>query len=374
MSGTKRKKARLLAKLLLSLATLVVMLVVAELGMRVLGLQPRSATVLTSFFQPDPSVGWIGRPNAKLRFNSSDFDVLVTHDKNGFRNCGIQSTIESDSEFDGEVVWCVGDSITWSWGVADEDSWVYLLNKKTDDHRIYRNLGLSGSSTLQQYFLLKKLFGQGHRPNEVLVYYCVNDPADCLDTTRSRPHFEIVDGKAELRNYPAQTPSGWNRRAWLKRNCLVYNYLSYSAMRAKFGLRRLLSAEKQPSTEHIPAALNAEPVNTMTQEQAIGLRAAYSMIAELCRENNVSLMVSLDSQNADAKEICEELSIPVIDLADYFVRHKASPNWAPVDFKNDPHWNELGNKIAADALFEQLEKIRAARSKKVIGANDVVRR
>ena len=54
--------------LLLVLGSLAVMFILAEVGLRALGIEPKTATALNSYFQYDPETGWSGHPNTGMRF------------------------------------------------------------------------------------------------------------------------------------------------------------------------------------------------------------------------------------------------------------------------------------------------------------------
>ena len=101
------RRSSLRRKLLLVVGSIVCALWAVEGALRVLGVRPPTLNALTMFFEPDPA-GWRGIPGASGWFTSTSFDAYVSHDKDGFRVCGLEQRIDADAGFDGEVVWCVG--------------------------------------------------------------------------------------------------------------------------------------------------------------------------------------------------------------------------------------------------------------------------
>lgn len=352
----------LFAKLLLLAGSLLFLFVTGEVGLRLIGAKPRSATVLTSFYQPDEQTGWSGRPNVAMCFMTSDFEALATHDADGLRHCGLDWSIDEDAQSSKTIVWCLGDSFTWGHGVADDKTWVAQLNESAPANYAFRNLGIGGYSPLQEYFLLKKQLSLGRKPAAVLLMFCENDPADNLDTTQSKPYFAIVDGAAELRNWPTPTPSAWQIRAWLKRNLLVYNYISYYAMRAKSAVKtRRQAAEPQiVATDNAVANLSANEQDTARET---AFRTVYRMLKDLCAEHDLDLLVTTFNANAMLANTCRELDLPLIDISGYFnqARDVAQPV-ETLNFPHDGHWTERGNRVAADALHAELNKLDVARS------------
>jgi lysophospholipase L1-like esterase len=359
----------LFAKLLLLAGSLLFMFVTGEVGLRLIGAKPRSATVLTNFYQPDERTGWSGRPNVAMRFTTSDFDVLATHDADGLRPCGLDWPIDDDKQSSKKIVWCLGDSYTWGHGVADDKTWVAQLNALSPADYAFRNLGVGGFSPLQEYFQLQRQLSLGRKPAAVLVMFCGNDPDDNLDTTQSKPYFAIVEGTAELRNWPTPAPVGWELRAWLKRNLLVYNYVSYYAMRAKSALKSWRQTRNTASNAAPQAATtdNAAPDSTADQQhagRAIALRTAYRMLKELCDEHDFELIVATFSSNATLTTICRELDLPLIDISAYLDRPQDAGHSAkPLNFPYDGHWTDLGNRLAAEGLHAELNKFEAARTR-----------
>ena len=129
------------AKLSLMCGSLLVTFLLVEAGMRLAGAKPQTATVLSTYFEFNELTGWRGKPNAASQFTTTNFDVFITHDADGYRRCGYDQPIATDAASPHRVVWVLGDSGTWGWGVNDGKTYVDLLNKMSTDGTRYRNLG-----------------------------------------------------------------------------------------------------------------------------------------------------------------------------------------------------------------------------------------
>jgi hypothetical protein len=329
---------RILQRVALVLGTLLFLFFALEAGLRIAGAQPKTATVLSSYFEYSPTCGWVGQPGVARRFVTASFDVTVTHDADGLRACGLRHRIAEDADHDGEVVWILGDSFAWGWGVGDEDTVAGVLNRGGKGGRIYRSLGVPGYSSLQQCLALKDRFEAGQRPDRVVVHFVGNDPLENLriDGQRPpRPFFDIENGEAKLRNYPVPT-SSWSFSVWLKQNLLAYNYLHFYLTSAKRVLR--------PGNTRAGERTAPEP----TADQLVGLRDAYRRLRDLCAEHEVWCAVATEDPLwlAILRPICGALGVPLLDLSGPF-RGVVRETY---QLRGDHHYNAEGYRLLARAI------------------------
>jgi hypothetical protein len=329
---------RILQRIALVLGTLLLLFLVLEVALRVMGARPKTATVLSSFFQYSSTCGWAGQPNVDRRFVTASFDVTVTHDADGLRTCGLKHGIAGDIDYDGEVVWILGDSFAWGWGVGDEDTVAAVLNRIDKSGRIFRSLGVPGYSSLQQCLALKDRLEAGERPDRVVVHFVGNDPLENLriDGQRPpRPFYDIENGEAKLRNYPVPT-SSWSLSVWLKQNLLAYNYLHFYLTSAKRALRPGTAFDGEPTAP--------EP----TPEQLVGLRDAYRRMRDLCAEREVWLAVATEDRlwQPILRPICDALGVPLLDLSGPF----KGVDRVTYKLRGDHHYNERGYRLLAQAI------------------------
>ena len=371
-----RKPAPLKFKLALLFGSLLFCFLALEVALRVGGAKPQTATVLSSYFEFDSATGWIGRPDAVAQFTTTNFDVHISHDQTGLRHSGLDWPLSEDQQHAEEVVWCLGDSGTWGWGVDDGNTYVDHLNQLSDGRRVYRNLGMAGFSSVQQSLLLEQMLAKGHKPDRVMVLFCGNDVWENLDAENQDPpraYFSVVDGKAEIQNLPVPPSRSWNVRAWFKKNSLAYNYLYFYAKSAQRGLKERRNAQESDDypTSQDRYAEKIAKVNAMAQSnldetdsshpQQIALRAAYGKMKMLCDEHEVEFVVASEVPRKNLARICASVGVPLLDISAPWHEHFASSDEPEqTNFATDPHYNELGHQLLATGIHEQLQKLQVA--------------
>src|SRR5574341_1842125 len=102
-----------MGRLLLALLSLLLTLLMLELGLRLFDGPEDAAHALYSFHRSDPVLGWIGQPNLRKRFVSREFDVIVEHDASGFRRPEPEAPAAPARR-----ILVLGDSFTWGSGVG----------------------------------------------------------------------------------------------------------------------------------------------------------------------------------------------------------------------------------------------------------------
>lgn len=322
-----------------------------ELGLRIVKPRIPTSTVLSAYFEYDAVTGWRGTPLAEGRFVTANFDSKVSHDAEGWRSSGFTDSIDDEASSSRRVVWCVGDSMTWGWGVSDGETFVDQLNRQSESTTHFRNLGIPGYSSVQEYLQLKQQFELGHVPDQVVVFFCGNDwEGNLADSRRDPPQpWAARHGDTwTIEGTPVPKTLGWTVRTWLRRNSLAFSFLNYHYKRAR------QSRASQATPEH-GVATPRPPSDT--EQQA--LKFVYGEIQALCREHRVELFVATDFwRTAELDRICRELEIPVITAA----RH-LPPDYDPksvtpdqrLTFATDPHWTPLGHALVARAIREGLQ-------------------
>jgi GDSL-like Lipase/Acylhydrolase len=103
-------------------------------------------------------------------FKNLEFDTILTHDSEGFRNRRV------GPEYD---VVAIGDSHTQGWGVGDDQTFSYLLESQFG--YLTKNLGVASYATMRELEVLDK-YGKDSR--YVIVQYCDNDFSENLASNR----------------------------------------------------------------------------------------------------------------------------------------------------------------------------------------------
>ncbi len=155
-----------LRNLLLSLCSIVFALVVAEVVLRFLPyLFPAATQQYRLQTDPEqmgvshPYIGHLHTPNKALVIPSRDFQVVHHTDGYGFRNSWPWPETA-------DIV-VVGDSLTFGYGVEDEEAWPAILAQELRPLRVV-NLGLIGASP-EQYVRVYETFGAPLQPKLLVV-------------------------------------------------------------------------------------------------------------------------------------------------------------------------------------------------------------
>lgn len=339
------------ARTLLILGGLGFVFAALEVALRVVDVRVPTATILSSFFEYDRATGWRGRPLASHRFATSEFDTQVAHDRDGWRRVPALESPSSDDE-PRRVVWCVGDSMVWGWGVNDGETLVDRLNDAAGPSVRFQNRGIPGYSSIQEYLMLRERFASGERPDQVILFFCVNDWSGNLFDSKAdppQPGAECVGGEWSIAGSPVPTSWRWSARSWLLRNSHAFGFLNYHYKRITHGQRKLEQTRRE---QHELAPPTAD------QQQA--LRFAYRQIQRLCDEHRVELVVATSVQaHPELDVICADLGIATLDLRRALDTPSASES--TLTFAHDPHWTVAGHVAIAQTVIEQLSAQESAR-------------
>src|SRR5262245_36361571 len=106
-----------------------------------------------------PSIGYLGGPNKTFVIKGRDFQAVNHTDGYGFRNAWPWPE-------KADIV-AVGDSVTFGYGVEDDQSWPALVAKALP-HNCLINLGMIGAGA-QQYLRVYETFGLRLHPKVLLL-------------------------------------------------------------------------------------------------------------------------------------------------------------------------------------------------------------
>lgn len=156
----------IIGNLLLSLVSIVFALVAAEVVLRLFPqLFPSATERFRLDAEPDqmgmshPYIGHLHTPNNDLVIPIRDFQAVHHTDGRGFRNAWPWPETA-------DVVF-VGDSLTFGYGVEDDETWPAVVNAALPQLRVV-NLGLIGASP-EQYVRAYETFGISLKPKLLVV-------------------------------------------------------------------------------------------------------------------------------------------------------------------------------------------------------------
>ncbi len=349
------------------LLILLITLVLLEVVLRLFNTLPVHRNPLSGFHSPDPTLGWIGTPNYRGRFNGHDFDVIVEHNELGLRRSA-QDRPAANS--DAETIVFLGDSFTWGWGVENDEVFTeQLQNKMGKTAKIY-NFGVNAYGTAQELLIFDK-YARLTQPDTVVVMFFSNDLNDNADDKEGRrPWFERVDGNLIPRNQPVENPSV-SAFKLLGQKSVALAVIKYAfhqisdAMAPEAGNKPAPESSQASYAEEKWQLMNALLLKLQSRcaesTPACELRVAYIP----WREEVIDFAAQGSSATAKrVGDISAAAGIPFLDLTPGLYEawqassdkgQYATPIYLPVN----GHWGPAGHAAAARLIFDEWREYAA---------------
>ena len=144
-----------------------IVLALTEAGLRVLGFTPRrlaSSRFGPTSYMPDAKLGWVNREGTYLSSEAGKASMTFLDDHSR------RSWIEPAKAAQRGEVLVVGCSFTEGYGVADEDTFSYVLNQRYP-HYMFHNFGTGGYGTYQSLLRIEQNLSQLNTNDIPLVIY-----------------------------------------------------------------------------------------------------------------------------------------------------------------------------------------------------------
>ncbi|MBN1871326.1 MAG: SGNH/GDSL hydrolase family protein [Candidatus Omnitrophica bacterium] len=283
--------------------------------------------------QFDPDLGWGPIPNRHIE----DQWGGITSNSLGFRS-------EEINPAKGHVI-VLGDSVAWGYGVGDNETMPYFLNRRLNAYNCQvSNLAVSGYGIDQYYLFLKRHIDKFENLKYVVLVICTDlDFDETINDTRygkRKPLHVFKDGEIALSNVPIRKFDIRN----LFSLSLTLNVLS----------KRFKAVDD--FLNHISGA------KTLDKEQGERLvRALLKRIYDITTERNAGLIVVTVPAENDFVEKTERL----VWFQDYFLSKRDYARY--IDFYDelkrsgedteelyvDPwHLGRDGNELLAASIFK----------------------
>ena len=308
--------------------------------------------------QFDAELGWIAYPN----FRDPDFygnGRGVQTDERGLR---VDSGNANRGEEGRPITVCSGDSFTWGYGVAAEDTWCHLLGEMLGTKTV--NLGQSGYGVDQAYLLYMR---EAPRLDHSLhLFAFIEDDFVRAQSDEflgyPKPLLGLVDGQIQTLNDPLPQDS-WFRA--LRRRLAA----PASELRAVRVLNGLMNGTGGAGGGPSGGAYS-EVVEQMFARVAEVNRAKSSRLVLILLPNEGMHARPRDSRwQTEVRRIADALGIPLFDLteelrtlegsevASLFQQFEDMPQ-EEVSFQLwGGHYSEEGNAWAAEAIRARLEPL-----------------
>ncbi len=354
----------------------VLALLVGEVALRVF-LSDRLQFDL-AWVRPDTELGWRNRERWNGTFQFEGRTIPIHTNELGLRG---QRAVEARRSATLRVL-LLGDSTTAGYEVPESQTFAALLERRLQTYLPDRpvevlNAGTRGWSTDQAERFLRRV-ALPLEPEVVVYTFCSNDLSGNIDPAKPR----YVRRGREMRW--ASPPPSRTRRAdsWLRRNSYLYRLGVFLHIRRE--TRGPQGEAGAPRWRLEQAGLyravpDREPAWQLTFE-------LLRRMQRLCRERNIAFFVMPFVERLEVLESTrEEFRRAGVDLTgcDFNLVHATLRNFcraegigfidARVRFQPeeqcwgqyDPHWNALGHRRAAEALFEAMRPIAMERATRV---------
>jgi hypothetical protein len=326
-------------------------LVLAELLLRLAGLQPHHyrdyhlRSVPFNAYVPDSIFGTaLGQGHFKIEINDSCY-YNTTHIVSN--NNVIRKIYDKNTEIGHPLVDFHGCSFTYGMGVNDTEPYPYLWAQSHPDY-IVRNFGCPGYSTLDALLILQRQKIQNDLPSAAVINYLdFHDERNWgsaswreglqegIMSSSSRLLSEKTGRTVSQCRFPfAKVSNGGLMIEWFNVNQLYHRFCGrdYSAL--------IYAIEK---------VFNRCVYNK--SDPGLTTRAIFEKIKSICKKNNVKLVVTIMSQNSKSKS-----------MQNFLKRNNFNCQDISIDFSNplytnqppDTHPSPLAHRIFAaklDSLF-----------------------
>lgn len=318
-------------------------------------------------------------PNARTQLVTSEFDTAISINSSGHRS----------PEFEAQPGECtrilaVGDSFTYGWGVDDDETWPYLLERELSPAEGSSgpqgpcteviNAGFAAGLSPDTYYLYLKRIGLGWQPDVVVVGFFLGNDVEFHGSTGGSLEWSEVDeaglptrirrGSYELVDASEQVQIVQRRYRYpiLRNSHLV---------QAAVTLARRIRQPRADFNHWLYRADYAE----RTSEKVELTKTVFRALAEACREADVALVIvmipareqvlpeqysfaGLDyMQDADLEKpqrlfatFFEQEDIRYLDLLPLLRTADPAELYYPIDL----HWTPKGTAWAARTIASYL--------------------
>jgi lysophospholipase L1-like esterase len=316
---------------------------IAELSLRTIGYNRSYVSPFSSFHQPDPVLGWRGKPNFSGHWRQGDFDVFIAQTENGFRRLDHGK----DPEDVQNTVYVLGDSFVWGYGTSQGENVADQLNFLLPTQQV-ENFGLAGAGTVQEH----AVFEQHVRPSlrrgdTVLVFFYGNDFGDNMGRIlEGSLHAEVRDGRVRpVPPDPSRAPSELMSK--LKDWSYLFNLLASPAV--------ISDASPEVQVTHC----YLEKFKKACDEKHAQLLVAYIPGQAELEEDDCSFTEDLSpAQQIGYRKAffrcVDQLGIETIDLLPRMLAAKKAHRFDRLTFQHDFHWNKNAHLLAAETVSSVL--------------------
>jgi len=361
MPGRASRRRNLIRNLTLALASVLMCLLAAEVGFRLLDPFPYySPDQITHTYHGnlsmyDTRLGWRGVPDGAARITTHNNQFGVLHNPSGFRDLA-----HEDSTDRRPGIAFLGDSFTWGYEVEWEEMFVNILRERLPQYEIY-NLAHNGYGTDQS--LLTYRYWRTHGDTRLVVLVFTENDVDDNNAARryfkNKPKFEMLYGQVVLAGVPVEREDAWDaaqrseddtetRPSWI-RDVAFCSHLLHDMY---YRLRGLCGSGETPSPADEAPDLQLTSALLRELNREVQGRGAELLIVFVPSKSEIYELTDTEPYQRAIARLCREHGIGFLDLAPAF-----HDTWLRTYYRLDMHWNPRGHRVAAAVIAEHLRDL-----------------
>jgi len=313
-------------------------------------------------FQYDEDIGYLFNPNLKIRVPHESGGYLITTNSYGFRDADWS---EDDKR---PIISVFGDSFTAGDGVSNGYRWVDHLASMFPEYS-FRNYGISGTGTDQQYLIWKK-FARKNNSKFVIIGLLVENIRrnvsafrpysrnDHAEVYRAKPYFDLDHGRLILKNTPVPNKDFHLGELDPKSVDMGGSYPWLRKFAAKIGLRNFLLGLKkyQPypeynSNKNFAWKLMENILSAWSSELSCPL-----IVIPIPLYQHIENMVDSANYSCRFNELGTKYNINVINPLENLKNYDDTKK-RKFRFEVDVHLTRSGHEALANAISQNLKKI-----------------
>lgn len=337
-------------------------LLLVEAGLRIFAPQPVYLLNRTYFFyhKYDNELGWTTKENSNGldQPNPKEPAVQVRINSQGYRGKEYPAIKPKGTR----RVIIFGDSITFGYGLEENDSYPAMLQQLLGGGTEVINRGVTGYGLDQEYLLFKRQVLQ-QRPDLVIVGFSGGDIYDSTCSTRfgiPKPYFKLADGQLILHKPPAEFSKVDDRDIFFRgkplQSFLFANLHTYRLLFYQFS--KLLK-EDDVSIEEMSVVEGGQVASAIIKLwkkicDDNGIKLLFLVIPQADWIKNAASAKNVKGFNSGhdaAVEILEDAGISYLDLWDSFAVNYDQELFLKGD---NVHPNRKGTKIIAEKIKQRL--------------------
>jgi len=348
-----------IAKFILIPIAAIVCLLGIELGYRVIDPFPYinpynfNITEHGNLSEYDPLLGWRGVPGGKANFTTENISVMLEHNKEGFRD------IDHDKTSSRPAIVFLGDSFTWGYEIEFENMFANIIREKLPNYEIF-NLSHRGYGTDQE-FLVFKYWNYGGPINAVVLMVSDNDTYDTNTNKRyskPKPKYNIEDNELVLTGVPVPKVIDWRNKHVAEPIALnLKEKLKLLALRSHFlhdlYYRYQIYKYLKSRNGKFPEFPEEDPTLTLRiileLKNLVEQRGAELVVFFIPARQEIERIEGYTPYQYVLIEYCDKTDIRCINLAPEF-----KSAWPRTYYRHGTHWNQNGNRLAADIIYNHL--------------------